>query len=479
MTIYVFGPFRLDAKSRSLSLGTTSLAVGSKVVEILLALVERAGQTCTAQELLERVWPDGYVEPAILTQDIYVLRKMLNAHWDGSMIETVRRRGYRFVAPVSLVDPLETAARLPNRVAPKARVSRTWRWSALAACALLVIATLRYSAGPVQGTATGLSTQSTRLYTIGRYYWNSRTRAGVLKSIEYFQKIVQIEPRNALGYSGLADAYYILADYGYGPRSAQTYYAWERTNVQRALALDPNLSDVRSSRGMLLASVDHDLPAAQREFAAAIELDPKNAVAHHWFGVLLFEEGKTAQARAELESAEQLDPTSPAITRWLAQADYMTRHYRPAIAYYLQALDLRPDDADAALMLGLAYEQTHAYAAALRTFQHFEHLCGCAAPLVMEARTLALMGKHAQARVQLARAKGAAHKKKDIEPIDMAAALIALGDRNQAMKWLRSFARSDYFAGTWLTLDPRLDAVRGDPDFSAFFASHTVCTVSC
>jgi DNA-binding winged helix-turn-helix (wHTH) protein/tetratricopeptide (TPR) repeat protein len=479
LSIYAFGPFKLDAENCSLSVGATSLANGSKVVETLLALVERAGQTCTAQQLLERIWPEGYVEPAILPQNIYVLRKMMSAHWNATVIETVRRRGYRFLAPVSLIEPADAAAHAAMApVTPWSRANRAWRWSALAACVLLVIATLRYSVGPVRGTATGLSTQSTRLYAIGRFYWDSRTRAGVLKSIKYFQRIVHSEPRNALGYSGLADAYYILADYDYGPRSPQTYRAWERSNVEKALALDPNLSEVHASRAMLLGNVDHDLASAQREFAVAIELDPKNAAAHYWFGIMLLEEGKTERARAEFESAEQLDPTSPAINRWLAMVNYMTRRYRPAIAYYLQALDLKPDDAGAATMLGLAYEQLHAYDAALRTFQHFERLCKCAAPLVMEARTLALMGRHAEARIQLAHAKTAVHKQ-DIEPIDMAAAFIALGDRDQAMKWLRSFAHSDYFAGTWLHLDPRLDAVRGDPYFSSFFSSHTSCALAC
>jgi predicted negative regulator of RcsB-dependent stress response len=139
-----------------------------------------------------------------------------------------------------------------------------------------------------------------------------------------------------------------------------------------------------------------------------------------------------------------------------------------------------PEDPDAALMLGLAYEQLHAYPAALRAYDRFEQFCKCAAPLVMEARTLALMGKYDQARTQLARAKTAA-RLKEVEPIDMAAALIALGERGQAMKWLHTFARSDYFADVWLNLDPRLDAVRGDPHFSSIFTrpSRVSCGPAC
>lgn len=476
MATYLFGPFRLDEESRSLSVDATDLAVGPKVVETLLALAERPGEICTAEQLRERIWPEGFVEPAILPQNIYVLRKLLREHWDAPVIETLRRRGYRFVASVQRVTPSPAAVRPLHTQPLKSR----WRWPAAFVCALLAVTTLRYSAGPVQGTAAGVSPRSASLYAIGHYYWDSRTSVGVLKSIQYFQKIVHEEPHNALGYSGLADAYYILADYGYGNRSPQTYYGWERRNVEKALALNLNLSAVHTSHGMLLSSVDHDLAGAEKEFTAAIELDPRNATAHQWFGIMLLNEGKTAQALGELESAEQLNPTAPAITRWVAAANYVARRYGSAIAYYLQALDLRPDDDEAGLMLGLAYEQSHEYALALRTYQRFEKQCKCAAPLVMEARTLALMGKYRQARATLARAKSAAHKQK-IEPIDMAAALIALGDRIQAVKWLRSFERSDQFAKVWMNLDPRLDAVRTDPHFRSFFASsgRRSCTVAC
>lgn len=488
MGMYVFGPFRLDIETRSLSFGTTDLAVGSKVVETLLALIERAGEVCTPQQLLDRIWPEGFVEPAILTQNIYVLRKLLREHWDAPVIETCRRRGYRFVAPIRLVsasDAPKVSLKAPtdNVPAPSLRMVPTktvWRWPALIACGLLAITTLRYSAGPVQGTAAGVSARSAHLYAIGRYYWDKRTSAGVVKSIEYFQKIVREEPHNALGYSALADAYYILADYGYGNHSPQTYYGWERANVKKALALNPNLSAVRTAHAMLLSSVDHDLAGAQKEFATAIELDPHNATAHQWYGVMLLNTGKVAQAKAELETAEQLDPTAPAITRWAAVANYVTRHYSSAIAYYLQALDLKPDDDEAGLMLGLAYEQSREYAAALRTYERFEEQCKCASPLVMEARTLALMGRFAEARARLARARNENRKQK-IEPIDMAAALIALGDRGQAVKWLRTFVRLDHDAKVWLNLDPRLDTVRRDPHFRSFFAgsNHRVCTTVC
>src|SRR5690348_15020042 len=102
MKIYRFGPFRLDRDRLLLSVGGEPLALGPKVVETVLALVEHPGEVLGKAELLDRVWPEGFVEEANLAQNIYVIRKALRAHWDRPAIETVPRRGYRFTEPVSV-----------------------------------------------------------------------------------------------------------------------------------------------------------------------------------------------------------------------------------------------------------------------------------------------------------------------------------------------------------------------------------------
>ena len=97
MKVYAFGPFRLDEEQLMLSLGSEPLALGPKVVETLLVLVKNPAALHTKAELLDAVWPEGFVEEANLAQNIYVIRKTLRAHWDGETIKTVPRRGYRFV----------------------------------------------------------------------------------------------------------------------------------------------------------------------------------------------------------------------------------------------------------------------------------------------------------------------------------------------------------------------------------------------
>ena len=78
------------------------VSLGPKVLETLLLLVENAGHLVDKDELMKRVWPDAFVEEGNLNKNIFVLRKTLG-QWDGNLeyIETVPKRGYRFVAPVN------------------------------------------------------------------------------------------------------------------------------------------------------------------------------------------------------------------------------------------------------------------------------------------------------------------------------------------------------------------------------------------
>jgi DNA-binding winged helix-turn-helix (wHTH) protein/TolB-like protein/Tfp pilus assembly protein PilF len=100
--IYEFGRFRLDAAERTLRRGDETVPLTPKVFGILLALVENSGRIVGKDELMRQVWPDSFVEEGNLTQNVSLLRKALGETTDGkSYIETVARRGYRFVASVT------------------------------------------------------------------------------------------------------------------------------------------------------------------------------------------------------------------------------------------------------------------------------------------------------------------------------------------------------------------------------------------
>jgi TolB-like protein len=99
--IYQFGPFRLDASERILLRDNRTIHLTEKVFNILLLLVQRCGHLVTREELMEQVWPDSVVEDNNLTVSISALRKALGKKQEGGQyIETVSKRGYRFIANV-------------------------------------------------------------------------------------------------------------------------------------------------------------------------------------------------------------------------------------------------------------------------------------------------------------------------------------------------------------------------------------------
>jgi len=102
---YAFGPFLLDPAEKVLLRESHAVSLPPKALETLLALVENPGHLIEKAELLQRVWPDTFVEEATLAQNIFTLRKALGDSPDGhEYIETVPKRGYRFVGAVKAVE---------------------------------------------------------------------------------------------------------------------------------------------------------------------------------------------------------------------------------------------------------------------------------------------------------------------------------------------------------------------------------------
>jgi DNA-binding winged helix-turn-helix (wHTH) protein/tetratricopeptide (TPR) repeat protein len=100
-SLHAFGPYRLDARRRLVWKGEELLEVPPKAAELLAVLVAEAGEVVPKEELLRRVWPDTFVEEANLSVNVSILRKALGDQPDGRpWIQTVARRGYRFLGPV-------------------------------------------------------------------------------------------------------------------------------------------------------------------------------------------------------------------------------------------------------------------------------------------------------------------------------------------------------------------------------------------
>lgn len=431
MSIYQVGPFQLNGERLSLTRGEESVPLGPKVVETLLVLVEHAGEVLSKEALLDRIWPEGFVEEANLSQNVYVLRKTFRRYGSADPIETVPRFGYRLTATVR---DLAQLSRAPQRASQlRRRIGAAISGAAFIAASLVLVAS--YGVGQRAAVPARLSEGGARLYVIGRYYWNLRTPEGVQRSVGYFQRVIDTDPYSPLGYAALADANVTIGDYCYGTHRPAVYFARAREFANKALALDPNSADAHAALGFI-ALRSKNMPGAVAELQRAISLDPSYAPAHEWYGIALLGRGRFSEGLRQLKLAADLDPLSVATTAWLGSAAYVSRRYGDAIAYSRQALELSPQRTDALMTLGQAYEAQGNTVRAIAAFKRYAAVASFDRPeaAALLAHAYAIERRMPQARAQLSYARAYAA---EVNPTDLAAAAQAIGDRSVALDLLR------------------------------------------
>lgn len=436
------GVFTLDPARRLLLRDGRPVALGPKVVDTLTALVERAGELVTKDELMDRLWPNQFVEEANIVQNVYRLRKALASGGLTRAIETLPCRGYRFVAPVGP---------LPNR--PPARRANLLPWAV--AAALLALPFAQVAPSPADAFAR-LHPESQQAYRLGRYHLNLRfSESEAERSLPYFRRVVQLDPSNPLGYSGLADAYLARFDTACDSTLAHCRATAKLVtqNARKAVSLGPDCAPARTSYAMALYVFAKDYARSDVEFKAAIALDPGYALAHHWYANSLLIRGRLAAARAEYATAIALEPTSPATYAWLAEDEYFSRHYDRAIRYARESLALYPARPLTWALLGLAYEQLGAMQAAHAAFGSLPGTL----PQAFDAALYARNGKRERAFDALRIARGDSGVAGALE---LELAWSALGDRSKADAYLRRVQAGNPIARRFAALDPRLAGVR-------------------
>jgi DNA-binding winged helix-turn-helix (wHTH) protein/tetratricopeptide (TPR) repeat protein len=141
---YTFGPFRFDPRERLLLHEGRPVALPPKVIETLFLLVQSAGHLVTKDELMKKVWPDAFVEDGNLNKSVSTLRKVLRRFDCGQeYIETVPKRGYRFLVAVNEIQEIGPgpypAVQEADRKVPPDQGERK-RWSLLVSTAVLIAA---------------------------------------------------------------------------------------------------------------------------------------------------------------------------------------------------------------------------------------------------------------------------------------------------------------------------------------------------
>lgn len=137
--LFEFGHFRLDPEQRLLLCDGEVVPLAPKAFDTLLALVENQGAVLQKDELLKKIWPNTFVEEGSLAQNISILRKVLGEGANEAYIQTIPKRGYRFVFPLAAAPPTDGDG---LEGLPTARPIRYWTSKPAVAATALVLAAL-------------------------------------------------------------------------------------------------------------------------------------------------------------------------------------------------------------------------------------------------------------------------------------------------------------------------------------------------
>lgn len=476
---YEFDAFRVDVARRLLLRDGEVVPLSPKAFDALVALVGRGGEDVNKADLMRAVWPDTHVEENNLTQAISTLRKALGERRsDHRFVVTLPGRGYRFVAEVREVgaEPEVVAPPIIVPFEPSMRAGLALAVGLLVAVvAVHAVWVARQSIGAARvlaavsrdaGRASGLDARYTAdpatydAYLRGRFFWNRRNPDGYAKAIALFQEAVGRDGAYAPAYAGLADSYVLLGLNRIDAAERAVLFERAREAAHRAVALDPELAEARTSLAAVLEVCDKDRTAAEREYQLAIALDPGYVTAYQWYGEFLQAGGRGDEATWVLRRAVELDPLSVPANVAFGEHLLCQRRYDQAIAQFERTLELDPNFQRGRLDLGLALEQKQLFDSAIAEFQRVrESDAGSTRAIAALAHVYAAAGRRDDLREMkeefARRAAGG-----EVDPYDSAVLYAGLGQYDRAREWL-SRARQVY-DGDLLRLasDPRLDRLR-------------------
>lgn len=297
-----FGTFDLDLEHQELRRAGMRMHLQPQPLKVLALLARRQGELVTRDELRLHLWgADTFVD---FERGLnYCLSRVRGVLGDSAsaprFIETLPRRGYRFVAAVEVVSarPALSATHAPGpRARPTARSLAPWQALA-AACLLLPLATSRAPSVPHDAQASALHEQARRQFPGGR--------PGLERSLALEQQALERDPRFRPARIGLAHTYLELGERGYlDPARA---FPAARAAAREALRLGER-GDERRVLGVVALVYDWDWESARRELTRALALDPGSGAAHVAWARYLSVMGRHQEAAASSRRAAVLQP---------------------------------------------------------------------------------------------------------------------------------------------------------------------------
>lgn len=306
-------------------------------------------------------------------------------------------------------------------------------------------------------------------YLKGRYYiYNqSFTDPSLNQAKANFEDAIRKDPNFSPAYSGLAETYIGLVEFGNGQITAADGYRSARDAIQRALALDPNNGEAYDALGELNSKADLDWKAAERSFNQAIALTPSFSCAHENRALLMALMGRRDEALMELEKSKQIDP-GPVSAAVESSVYFQLRDWEHLLESSRVRLASDPNSSDVHADLGTAYEGTGKLPEAIAEYQMAVELSdGDLQSVASLGHAYAVMGRRREAQ-KILHAIEQKSKSGSASPYLAATIYAGLGQKDKAMELIEKAYREKSLDVSWiLKPDLRTNNLRSDPRFQS------------
>jgi eukaryotic-like serine/threonine-protein kinase len=289
------------------------------------------------------------------------------------------------------------------------------------------------------------------------------------------------QPDYAEAYAALGRAYWWKLRLG-PDTTRREMVELARLAGERALALDPDLAEAHALMGDISFEHDWNWVAAERRYRRALTLDPADEDARFGYAMFLASRGRLGEAVDQMEGGRRFNPLSGRLAFYTGLARYFARQYPEAVREFSRARDLAPNrrggltglgrvframkqwgDSEAAIRAALAHKASVVPAPEARRRDREWHALRSEL-----AQALAGSGRGREARAIVAELRTARERAPEsVRSESLALASLGVGDVDAAFAWLDRAVDEHSGPVVFAGVDPRLDALRGDPRFDA------------
>lgn len=335
---FEFDGGRIEPARNLVLLGGEVVTLEPRAMEVLAYLASHSGHVMSKDELLQSVWKGRWVTEDALSVYIYELRKALGDDARRPrFVETVRKRGYRWIPPVRVASqPMTVRDTAESDVNSASAIQATrarpgeGRWLLVAASVALVLAMAfffrqssssgEFVTGVIPTAAPVEQQPDAELARLemrrGDEYFRGRSPGDLLRAEASYLRATELDSELADAWGGLAMTYAMMAEYPM--RDRFELYHQARRAADTSFEIDPNAAPAHVAMSMVRLVMDWDRVEARRHIVRALESGPDNSRAWEIRAWIESADGEYAAATSSLQRAIQLDPHSGYLNSVLA-----------------------------------------------------------------------------------------------------------------------------------------------------------------